>query len=623
MRPSLPSSRPSEARAIAGTRDRRRRAVLPLGTRRASLLIYGALLVLPTLVFGWLYWRALQDDYLQQIESVPEAAQDGARRIVAGMRDRLAKLIEAETQRPFTHYAWTIHPDDAFGSELALQNSPIVRAPTPTGILTWFSFDRQAGLGGEIEILVGDNPLGDRDSVEGFRPLMEEFRQHKSESDRLTRFEVSDMQPHTLPLSSVAVAIGYRKHLECLRRCSGTMADRVITVSISDFKLEFYLDHEGKPRAFATRRVHLSNPVEDLPREAACLDPLLRGFAIQQGFLIDGNWLFQGLPGEISSQVLDVDESLRVPPQAGPIDEVDTLFASIYPVRELGFGTSRPEDEIYGRLEVKINTNGIRERFESQSRRFLTVALMLVLTLATGMTLLYKSVGRELEQAYRMQNFVAAVTHELRTPASTIKLYGENLLEGYVTDPEARNQYYREIVRASDRLSLLVERVLEKSRLKENVPEPSAEDLNRCIRELAGELQGTASDLAYDLAPNVPRVWLIPESVRWILTNLVENARKYAPVAPGGEPISIRTRFDGKHVVLDVSDRGPGVPPSERGRIFEAFYRMGSETTRRTTGTGLGLHLVQLHAEALGALVSVHDREGGGSVFRVAFRPAF
>ena len=91
---------------------------------------------------------------------------------------------------------------------------------------------------------------------------------------------------------------------------------------------------------------------------------------------------------------------------------------------------------------------------------------------------------------------------------------------------------------------------------------------------------------------------------------------------PGGEPILVSTRREDHTVVLEVADRGPGVPASERDRIFEAFYRMGSEATRTATGTGLGLHLVRLHAEACGARASVLSREGGGSVFQVAFRPA-
>ena len=105
-----------------------------------------------------------------------------------------------------------------------------------------------------------------------------------------------------------------------------------------------------------------------------------------------------------------------------------------------------------------------------------------------------------------------------------------------------------------------------------------------------------------------------------ILSNLVENARKYAPVEPGEEPILIRTRYDGEHVLLEVADRGPGVPHTERDKIFQAFYRVGSEATRTTTGTGLGLHLVSLHAQVARAPVSVHTRSGGGSIFRVAYR---
>jgi two-component system sensor histidine kinase KdpD len=106
------------------------------------------------------------------------------------------------------------------------------------------------------------------------------------------------------------------------------------------------------------------------------------------------------------------------------------------------------------------------------------------------------------------------------------------------------------------------------------------------------------------------------------VTNLVENARKYAAVPPGGEPILVRTRRQGSAVLLEVLDRGPGIPPAERSRVFEAFYRMGDEHTRTARGTGLGLHLVALHAEAMGGAVEVRGRPGGGTEFRISLRPA-
>ena len=98
------------------------------------------------------------------------------------------------------------------------------------------------------------------------------------------------------------------------------------------------------------------------------------------------------------------------------------------------------------------------------------------------MTLIYRSVNRELEQAHRTQNFVAAVTHELRTPVSTIRLHGEMLLDGWAADEEKRQEYYRRIVRETGRLSTLVENVLEKSKLKEEVTKPEPHDLNEVVK---------------------------------------------------------------------------------------------------------------------------------------------
>jgi len=92
--------------------------------------------------------------------------------------------------------------------------------------------------------------------------------------------------------------------------------------------------------------------------------------------------------------------------------------------------------------------------------------------------------------------------------------------------------------------------------------------------------------------------------------------------APGAEPIAVATLHTNGQPVLEVRDRGPGIPREERSHVFDAFYRIGNETTRTTKGTGLGLHLVALHCQTMDAQVQVLDREGGGTVFRVTFARA-
>jgi signal transduction histidine kinase len=388
--------------------------------------------------------------------------------------------------------------------------------------------------------------------------------------------------------------------------------------------LNFYRDSERRPVAVASRRVKSRFAARDLPADTPCLETLAGGLILQQGFVIDLQWLLKDLPWDIAKTALDEDEELRVPPEALPMDTTHgpQLFADFLPIRDLGFETEHEEDEKFGRLEVVIDTESIEERIARQSQSFLATGGMLLVTLAIGMTLLYTSVRRELEQAHRMQNFVAAVTHELRTPISTIRLHAEMLQDGWV-GADKQPEYYDRIVRETQRLGTLVERVLEKSRLKENVTRPVADDLNGAIESQREDLLAAAGDhpdVEFRLEPGLPKVWLTREGVSMILSNLVENARKYAPVRD--EPLVVRTRWSDGRVLLEVLDRGPGVPESEREKIFEAFYRIGREETRTTTGTGLGLHLVRLHAETCGARASVEGREGGGSIFRVAFRPA-
>ena len=142
---------------------------------------------------------------------------------------------------------------------------------------------------------------------------------------------------------------------------------------------------------------------------------------------------------------------------------------------------------------------------------------------------------------------------------------------------------------------------------------------------LEAELADTLDeDLELELEEDLPLAMLTTDAVRSILENLVENARKYAPVkfdADGkrvGDPLLIRTRRSDRRVLLEVLDRGPGISPKEAPRIFQAFYRIGNEATRTSRGTGLGLHLVALQAQAIGAKARVVARSGGGSIFEIS-----
>jgi signal transduction histidine kinase len=280
-------------------------------------------------------------------------------------------------------------------------------------------------------------------------------------------------------------------------------------------------------------------------------------------------------------------------------------------------------------MRIAVDVRHLEASFRTQTIRLLGVGAMLVVSLATGLVLLLRSVNRDLETARRTENFIAAVTHELRTPVASIKLYGEMLDDGWVDDDASkRKEYYRRIVRETGRLETLVENVLEKSQIAQREAPPEPGDLDAVVESLETSLKNLAQDGIADLefvyGENLPPVMLIPEGVRSIVINLVENARKYAPVKPGAElePIVVETHVLAGMAVLDVMDRGPGIPHAERTKIFQAFYRIGNEETRTARGTGLGLHLVMLQSTAMGARVSVLDRKGGGTVFRVTFQPA-
>jgi signal transduction histidine kinase len=608
--------------------------LVQLRTQRTALALYGVLLVLPTLVLGGLQWNQIVQDKIDELAAVPREADDAARRLRDTVQQRLRVLIEFEEQRPFQHYGQFWYPPtaDATGEPQPAQPlaTPLDAVQRPTGLASWFVFDlAEARRDREprIDQFWGDGRDEELSDAGGAEAATRALIAANLEDDWLRRaIRLGDYDRRHFPLRDVAANRARPEDQECFVAQDELMRDPVELLT-SRVHVQVFRGPEGELRVAATRRI-IMDPDERLRGLNPCLDRLAGGVGLMQGFYIDPAWLFGELPRSVAANVLDASQRY-VGPDEDCCDDGAAVHAEVPLFDALGLEVRESVPDDLATVRIAVDTAGIEARFRARVWRFLGVAAMLAISLSTGMVLLLRSVAADLRQAQRTENFVASVTHELRTPLASIKLHGEMLLDGWASGPEKQQEYYRRIVRETERLSTMVERVLEKARLSAGAARAHPGDLNRLIDALRQQLVDAGEeglgDLEFDLGPDLPQVMLTPEAVTSILVNLLENARKYAPFDParaGSEPIRVVTRAADGGVRLLVLDRGPGIPAAERGRVFEAFYRLGNEATRTSRGTGLGLHLVKLQADSIGARVRVEGRPGGGAAFRVDFQAA-
>jgi two-component system, OmpR family, phosphate regulon sensor histidine kinase PhoR len=224
---------------------------------------------------------------------------------------------------------------------------------------------------------------------------------------------------------------------------------------------------------------------------------------------------------------------------------------------------------------------------------------LLALAVVIGLYALYRTVAVQLRFAERRNNFVAAVSHELKTPLTAIRMYSEMLRDGMVEHEDKRNEYYATITAETERLSRLINNVLELSRIerRERNVELVVGDMAAVVREVVESFRPHAEregfSLRFDSAASLPAVRMERDALTQVLFNLLDNALKYSQRAEQRE-IVVRCELAASGgVCLVVSDRGPGVPPGQLDLIFEPFYRAQNELTRTQKGTGIGLSLVR------------------------------
>ena len=250
---------------------------------------------------------------------------------------------------------------------------------------------------------------------------------------------------------------------------------------------------------------------------------------------------------------------------------------------------------------------------------FLTLGALSLL-LAGGIFLTYRNVSKEMALARLKSDFVSNVSHELRTPLALIRLYAETLELGRLPSSDKQHEYYSIIRKESERLSALINNILDFSRIEAGRKEYDFRETD--MREL---VRNTLESYRYQIEQHgftfeeqigdVPPLRVDREAIARSLVNLVNNALKYSQ---DRKYIGVHLYRENGYVKLEVVDRGIGIPPSEQHKIFEKFYRVGDPLVHNTKGSGLGLSLVQHIARAHGGEVVVDSTPGAGSKFTIA-----
>ncbi|HVN32796.1 MAG TPA: HAMP domain-containing sensor histidine kinase [Thermoanaerobaculaceae bacterium] len=261
------------------------------------------------------------------------------------------------------------------------------------------------------------------------------------------------------------------------------------------------------------------------------------------------------------------------------------------------------------------------DRYRQRVVRVLAEGVLFLAGVLTAVVLLWRVLRRESALERQHQNFVSAVTHELKTPIAGIRLALETVLSGRVDD-DGRQRFLSNALADSERLGDLVEKVLDVTRYTggahrlrmglgdfSQLVQDEVEVAERRVAARGGTLQA-------DVTPGVQAMF-DPEALAIVISNLIENALKYAQ---GGSPsVRVRLRLERGEAALEVSDDGVGIAPADLEAIFKPFYRASDEVTRRTPGTGIGLFVAREIVNAHGGrLTAASAGPGRGATFRLS-----
>ena len=254
------------------------------------------------------------------------------------------------------------------------------------------------------------------------------------------------------------------------------------------------------------------------------------------------------------------------------------------------------------------------------SRRGIYFYMFILLAgiLIFGLALTIRTVAHELELSKMKSDFVSTISHEFKSPLSSIRQLAEMLQSGRVPSENRRQEYYDVLVEQSERLTLLIDNILDFAKIEEGRKKFDFQvvDIGLLLKEIVSVIQDQVRHkdfvIQLEMGKSLPAIKADRESLTQAITNLIDNAIKYSGEAKN---IIVRAFVEDQYLIITVKDFGIGIRKEEIDKVFERFYRGGDELTRTVKGSGLGLTLVKQIVEAHHGKVSVESEVGTRQYF--------
>ena len=332
---------------------------------------------------------------------------------------------------------------------------------------------------------------------------------------------------------------------------------------------------------------------------------------------------------EVAREVLSPKESasfrmIALPDRSTPLDSLRRLFAEASAGNRSATVARMPlPSPLDGYLLTAELPGSDPVAAEALRNRTWYIALLALLytSIGVGFALTLRELYRAAQLSRLKTDFVANISHELRTPLTSVRLFAETLQSGRASTPAEVQECLDLLATEAERLSVLVEKLLDWSRLESGGRVLQRESIEvEALLEQVGVIfraQQLGATYAVEVERGLPQLSVDRAAMVQVILNLLHNAVKYTG---DDKKIELRARRAGRRVAIEVQDNGPGVRPHERKRIFERFYRADDLLSRRTEGTGLGLAIAKRIVEGHGGTIEVDSREGEGSTFRVLLR---